>query len=56
MLSKGEEEIFLKRLLKKYHTETSKIEIKRKKIKDLKKEQRFFLKLLHLKKIMVEIL
>lgn len=42
MLSEGEEEIFLKRLLKKYHTETSKKEIKRKKIKDLKKEQRFF--------------
>lgn len=42
MLSEREEEIFLKRLLKKYHTETSKKEIKRKKIKGLKKEQRFF--------------
>ena len=30
MLSEREEEIFLKRLLKKYHTETSKKEIKRK--------------------------
>ena len=32
MLSEKEEDIFLKKLLKKYHTENSKKEIKRKKI------------------------
>ena len=42
MLSEKEEDIFLKKLLKKYHTENSKKEIKRKKINPSKKKQRFF--------------
>ncbi|ASG31492.1 hypothetical protein CBG60_09940 [Fusobacterium animalis] len=42
MLSEIEEDIFLKKLLKKYHTENSKKEIKRKKINPSKKKQRFF--------------
>ena len=37
-----EEEIIFKELLKKYHTENSKKEIKRKKINPSKKKQRFF--------------
>ena len=39
---KREEEIIFKELLKKYHTENSKKEIKRKKINPSKKKQKFF--------------
>ena len=42
MLSEGEEEIFLKRLLKKYHTETSNKRNKKKKDKRLKKGVKIF--------------